>query len=59
MLIVPVSTVQEFRHSVLKILDSYLAQNEADRKPLFLCLDSLGMLSTTKEMEDTAQGRDS
>ena len=56
--IVPVSTVQEFRHSVLKILDSYLLQNESDRQPLFLCLDSLGMLSTTKEMEDTAQGKE-
>ena len=58
MVIFPVSTVQEFRHSVLKILDSYLTQNEADRKPLFLCLDSLGMLSTTKEMEDTAEGKE-
>ena len=58
MVIVPVSTVQEFRHSVLKILDSYLLQNESDRQPLFLCLDSLGMLSTTKEMEDTAQGKE-
>ena len=58
MVIVPVATVQDFRHSVLKILDSYLAQSEADRKPLFLCLDSLGMLSTTKEMEDTAQGKE-
>ena len=58
MVVVPVATVQEFRHSVLKILDSYLAQNESDRKPLFLCLDSLGMLSTTKEMEDTAEGKE-
>ena len=58
MVIFPVSTVQEFRHSVLKILDSYLTQNESDRKPLFLCLDSLGMLSTTKEMEDTAEGKE-
>ena len=58
MVIFPISTVQEFRHSVLKILDSYLTQNESDRKPLFLCLDSLGMLSTTKEMEDTAEGKE-
>ena len=58
MVIFPVSTVQEFRHSVLRILDSYLEQNVADRKPLFLCLDSLGMLSTTKEMEDTSQGKE-
>ena len=58
MVIFPISTVQEFRHSVLKILDSYLTQNESDRKPLFLFLDSLGMLSTTKEMEDTAEGKE-
>ena len=58
MVIMPVTTVQEFRTQALKILDSYLLQNEADRKPLFLCLDSLGMLSTTKEVEDTADGKE-
>ena len=58
MVIMPVTTVQEFRHQALKTLDSYIAQNEADRKPLFLCLDSLGMLSTTKEVEDTAEGKE-
>jgi len=40
------------------VLDSYLAQNEADRNPLMMCLDSLGMLSTTKEVEDTAEGKE-
>ena len=54
MVIMPVTTVQEFRTQALKVLDSYLLQDEADRKPLFLALDSLGMLSTTKEVEDTA-----
>mgnify|MGYP005823780201 FL=1 len=58
MVIFPVTTVQEFRTQALKILDSYLLQDEADRKPLFLCLDSLGMLSTTKEVEDTAEGKE-
>ena len=58
MVIFPVTTVQEFRTQTLKVLDSYLLQNEADRKPLFLCLDSLGMLSTTKEVEDTAEGKE-
>ena len=53
MVVFPVTTVQEFRTQALKVLDSYLDQDEADRKPLFLCLDSLGMLSTTKEVEDT------
>ena len=58
MVIMPVTTVQEFRTQALKVLDSYLAQNDADKKPLFLCLDSLGMLSTTKEVEDTAEGKE-
>ena len=58
MVMIPVTTVQEFRTQSIKVLDSYLAQDEADRKPLFLCLDSLGMLSTTKEVEDTAEGKE-
>ena len=58
MLLMPVTTVQEFRTQAIKVLDTYLAQNEADRKPLFMCLDSLGMLSTTKEVEDTAEGKE-
>ncbi len=58
MVVMPVTTVQEFRTQTLKVLDSYLTQNEEDRKPLFLCLDSLGMLSTTKEVEDTAEGKE-
>jgi len=58
MVVMPVTTVQEFRTQTLKVLDSYLIQNEEDRKPLFLCLDSLGMLSTTKEVEDTAEGKE-
>ena len=58
MVIMPVTTVQEFRTQALKVLDSYLLQDESDRNPLFLCLDSLGMLSTTKEVEDTAEGKE-
>jgi len=58
MVILPVTTVQEFRTQAIKVLDAFLAQNEADRKPLMLCLDSLGMLSTTKEVEDTAEGKE-
>ena len=53
MVMFPVTTVQEFRTQALRVLDKYLEQNEADRKPIMLCLDSLGMLSTTKEVEDT------
>ena len=56
--VVPVSTVQEFRNQSIKILDKYLEQEEKDRQPLMFVLDSLGMLSTTKEMEDTAEGKE-
>ena len=58
MIIMPVTTVQEFRTQALTVLDKYMEQNEADRKPIFLVLDSLGMLSTTKEVEDTADGKE-
>ena len=58
MVIVPVTTVQEFRTQAIKILDRYMEQDVSVRKPLFLCLDSLGMLSTTKEVEDTSDGKE-
>ena len=56
MVILPVTTVQEFRTQALKVLDRYLQQDVDIRKPMFMCLDSLGMLSTTKEVEDTTDG---
>ena len=58
MIIVPVTTVQEFRTQAVKIVDKYLTQKESDRKPLMFVLDSLGMLSTTKEIGDTEAGKD-
>ena len=58
MVIVPVATVQEFRNQLIKILDKYIEQTEKTKKPLMFVLDSLGMLSTTKEMEDTAAGKE-
>ena len=58
MVILPVTTVQEFRTQSLKVLDKYIEQDTSIRRPLFLALDSLGMLSTTKEVEDTAEGKE-
>ena len=58
MILVPVTTVQEFRTQAIKILDKYLEQKEDDRKPMMFVLDSLGMLSTSKEMQDSADGKD-
>ena len=58
MMIVPVTTVQEFRTQSIKILDKYLEQSKEKRQPLMFVLDSLGMLSTSKEVEDTEAGKD-
>jgi RecA/RadA recombinase len=48
----PVATVEEFRHQAVKILEKHGEVNESERPPLMMCLDSLGMLSTTKEVAD-------
>jgi len=58
MVLAQVTTVQEFRTQSLKVLDKYLETAESERQPMFMCLDSLGMLSTTKEVEDTAEGKE-
>jgi len=58
MVIVPVVTVQEFRKQAISILDKYLETPKDKRPPMMMCLDSLGMLSTTKEIEDTAEGKE-
>ena len=58
MILVPVTTVQEFRTNAVQILDKYLEQKTEDRKPMMFVLDSLGMLSTSKELADSAEGKD-
>ena len=54
--IVPVTTVQEFRTQALKILSKY--EEEKEKDPVLFVLDSLGMLSTNKEMTDAEAGDD-
>ena len=51
-LVVNVVTIEEFRQKALKIVDNHLKIPESDRKPLMFVLDSLGMLSTEKEIND-------
>jgi RecA/RadA recombinase len=53
----PVATVEDFRHQAITVVDNYLELAKKDQKPMLICLDSLGMLSTAKEMEDTAEGK--
>ena len=49
-------TIQKFRHTTLQIIDNYSKTPEDKRPPMMMVLDSLGQLSTTKEVEDTATG---
>ena len=58
MIILPVATVQEFRTQATKILEKHLEESEKQRPPMMICLDSLGNLSTSKEMEDVSDGKD-
>lgn len=55
--IVPVLTIEEFKTQALKIVNAYLEEEKDKRKPILMVLDSLGMLSTEKEMNDTAEGK--
>ena len=52
LVVVNVVTVEEFRSKALKAVDIYLKTDEENRKPCMFVLDSLGMLSTDKEITD-------
>ncbi len=51
--VINVVTVEEFRSKALKAVDIYLKKAADERKPCMFVLDSLGMLSTEKEITDT------
>lgn len=51
-------TIQKFRTHAMKVLESYDKQPKDSRPPMMMVLDSLGLLSTTKEVEDTTEGKD-
>jgi RecA/RadA recombinase len=50
--VVNVVTIEEFRTKALKAVDKYLQMPMDERKPCMFVLDSLGMLSTEKEIRD-------
>lgn len=52
-IVLNVVTVEEFRSKALKVVDIYLGKPLEERKPCMIVLDSLGMLSTEKEITDT------
>jgi len=47
-----VVTIEEFRTKALQCTDKYLKMDKDDRQPMMFVLDSLGMLSTEKEITD-------
>ena len=57
MVLFPVATIEEFRTQACRIVDKYMKEPKEDRQPMMFVLDSLGMLSTTKEMEDVANDK--
>jgi len=52
LVVINVVTIEEFRAKALKAVDKYLQMPIEDRKPCMFVLDSLGMLSTEKEITD-------
>jgi RecA/RadA recombinase len=53
----PVATIEEFKTQCVNIVDKILEMDESERKPMMIVLDSLGMLSTEKEVNDSAEGK--
>lgn len=58
LVVVNVVTIEDFRNKTLKAVDVYLKKSKDERKPCIFVLDSLGMLSTNKEITDTLAEKD-
>ena len=58
--IFPVATIEEFRTQAMKILNSIEGDDPRtkDNSSIMMCLDSLGSLSTNKEVTDIGEGVD-
>tara|TARA_Y100000817_G_scaffold215708_1_gene169646 strand:+ start:518 stop:1594 length:1077 start_codon:yes stop_codon:yes gene_type:complete len=49
-------TIQKFRNVAISMLDHFITQDEEENIPMMMVLDSLGQLSSTKEIEDSTSG---
>jgi RecA/RadA recombinase len=58
LVVVNVVTVEEFRGKALKAVDMYMKKPESERNPCIFVLDSLGMLSTSKEINDALNDKE-
>jgi RecA/RadA recombinase len=52
LVVLNVVTIEEFRTKALQCVDKYMQAGPDDRQPMMFVLDSLGMLSTEKEIND-------
>lgn len=55
-IIVPLQTVEELRHQLTNFVSKYAS--EETKLPCLVVLDSAGMLSTRKELDDAMEGKD-
>ena len=51
-------TIQKFRTHALKTIEMYSNTPKESRPPMLFILDSLGLLSTEKELADSGEGKD-
>ena len=56
-------SIEGFRTSAVKMLDNYighgaLSREKKEKPPMMMVLDSIGMLSSVKELDDVASGSD-
>jgi len=50
-------SIEEFRTNAVRMLTKYIETSKKDRPPMMMVLDSLGMLSSAKELEDVESGK--
>jgi ubiquinone/menaquinone biosynthesis C-methylase UbiE len=55
-LMLPIISVQDFRNQATQLIDDYLETPKEERIPIIVGLDSLGNLTTTKEINDAQIG---
>jgi RecA/RadA recombinase len=58
LIVINVVTIEEFRAKALKAIDMYMKKPEGERNPCMFVLDSLGMLSTSKEINDALNDKE-
>ena len=51
------TSIEEFRTSATRILTNYIETTDKEKPKMMMVLDSLGMLSSQKELEDTESGK--